>query len=191
MKQKLKAKDLVSIGLLSLLEVVLMYTTPLPFILNPYGLLITPLIHAVVLALVYFLIGAKVQKAGAILIFSTILGLSGMALYYIVSLIVAGIIGEMILKKTGYGDKKGLTIGYMVFAFLNAFALMIPYMFFAETTYANIVRIYGAEYADKAIEVRTMPIMIVLLVVIIIAAFIGAYFSKKILKKHFEKANIV
>jgi len=192
MRNNLKAKDLVMTGVLSLLGVVIMYVVPMPFVINPYGTLISPLIQALFLAIVYFLIGSKVPKTGALLIFCIIMGIAGMALYYIAALFVAGLVVEFIMKKQGYGSKRALTVSYILFAVFNCFAgSLVPYLFFRDATYMQNVQLYGEKYANTVKSVRSQPIMLGLIIAVGIMAFLGTLFSKRLLKKHFEKAGIL
>lgn len=192
MKSNLKAKDLVMAGVFSLLGVVIMYVVPMPLMINPYGTLVSPLVQALFLAIVYFLIGSKIPKAGALLIFCTIMGLAGMALYYVAALFLAGIFVEVIMKKLGYGSKRALTVSYILFAVFNCFAgSLIPYIFFRDATYMQNIQLYGEEYANTVKSVRSGPIMLGMIIAVGIMAFLGTIISKRMLKKHFEKAGVI
>lgn len=191
-RQKLKAKDFVTIGLLALLSIVLMYGVPMIFIFNYYIMVIAaPLLRALILGTVYFLLGVKVPKRWAFLIFSTIFGISGIAIYFIVLMIAAGLLAELILSRTGYGKFKGLTGSYMIFAVMSTFAgSVVPFLFFARQNLQMIEMQYGAEMAQKAQIAQAPLFMAGLLAATAVCAVVGALIGKGILKKHFKAETV-
>ena len=78
--------------------------------------------------IVYFIIGTKVKKPGAILIYSIVRAIMGGYLPYIILFILSGVIAELLLWKMGYGNAKALTISYVINQVLAAFgSTIIPY----------------------------------------------------------------
>ena len=71
--------------------------------------------------IVYFIIGTKVKKPGAILIYSIVRAIMGGYLPYIILFILSGAIAELLLWKIGYGNAKALTISYVINQVLAAF----------------------------------------------------------------------
>ena len=78
--------------------------------------------------IVYFIIGTKVKKPGAILIYSIVRAIMGGYLPYIILFILSGAIAELLLWKMGYGNAKALTVSYVINQVLAAFgSTIIPY----------------------------------------------------------------
>ncbi len=97
-----------------------LYATPITIILMP--------IFALLEGIVYFIIGTKVKKPGAILIYSIVRAIMGGYLPYIILFILSGVIAELLLWKMGYGNAKALTVSYVINQVLAAFgSTIIPY----------------------------------------------------------------
>ena len=123
---KLKIKDIITVVLLALINVIffassVLYATPITIILMP-------VFFALLEGIVYFIIGMKVKKPGAILIYSIVRAIMGGYLPYIILFMLFGVIAELLLWKMGYGNAKALTISYVINQVLAAFgSTIIPY----------------------------------------------------------------
>ena len=74
-----------------------------------------------------------------------------MAIYFIVLMIAAGLLAELILSKTGYEKFGELTGSYIIFTVMSTFAgSVVPFLFFARQNLQIIEMQYGAEMAQKA-----------------------------------------
>ena len=97
-----------------------------------------------------------------------------------------------ILKIKGVENYKGLTIGYMVFCVLANFGGMcVPFLFYAEQTINAYKEMFGAEYLETLTKLVSPKTTVLVLIVTALCACIGAIISKKLLKKHFEKAGMI
>ena len=111
---------------------------------------------------------------------------------YIISCIVAGIIAMLIARTKGVGNYKGLTIGYMIFCVLAGFGGMyVPFLFYADQTLESYEKMFGSEYLGTLTKIVSPMTTVIMLIVIAICGLIGAVISKKLLKKHFEKAGMI
>ena len=106
-RQKLKIKDVITVVLLALINVALFFASALLYA-TPITIVLMPVFFSLIEGIVYFIIGTKVKKRGAILIYTIVRAILGGYLPYIVLYIVSGIVAELILWKSGYGDQKGL-----------------------------------------------------------------------------------
>ena len=99
----------------------------------------------------------------------------------------------MVIAQTkGIQNYKGLTIGYMIFCVLAGFGGMcVPFLFYAEQTIKSYEKMFGSEYMETLTKLVSPMNIVVFLVVIAICALIGAIISKKLMKKHFEKAGVI
>ncbi|MDO5726172.1 MAG: MptD family putative ECF transporter S component [Tissierellia bacterium] len=185
MNEKLKIKDLVLVAAFALLGVVLMYIIPMPFLFTPYTVLISPILQGLFLSIPFFLAGAKVPKRWAMLIYCAIWGIGGIMPYYIAIMVIAGIIAEMLIKNSE-DRAKGLTISFVVAMLCHYIGgTIIPYIFTKEQSMAMIEQMYGADYAAKMADLKTVPFMIIVAILVVIFAFIGSKIAKNFLKRHF------
>ena len=82
---KLKIKDIITVVLLSLINVVIFFASSLLYA-TPITIILMPVFFALLEGVVYFIIGTKVKKPGAILIYSIVRAIMGGYLPYIILL---------------------------------------------------------------------------------------------------------
>ena len=99
---KLKIKDIITVVLLALINVAIFFASSFLYA-TPITIVLMPVIFALPEGVVYFIIGTKVKKPGAILIYSVVRAIMGGYLPYILLFILSGIIAELLLWKIGYG----------------------------------------------------------------------------------------
>ena len=117
---KLKTKDIITVVLLALINVVIFFASSVLYA-TPITIILMPVFFALLEGIVYFIIGTKVKKPGAILIYSIVRAIMGGYLPYIILFILSGVIAELLLWKMGYGNAKALTISYVINQVLAAF----------------------------------------------------------------------
>lgn len=184
MKQKLKIKDIITVTLLSLCNLVI-YSLGTFLYATPITILIMPAFYALLEGIVFYMIGIKVQKRGAILLYCIIQGVFGFYLPYILLHIAAGIIGEIILAKMGYGSMKGIGISYVILQLLACVGSTIyPYVIAKNATIANIEEKNIDLGIDAAGNMITSWGMAAFVVGIVLAAVIGALIGKFTVRKH-------
>ena len=182
---KLKTKDLVTIVLMSLLNIVIFGFGSFLY-LTPITILLMPVFYSLLQGIVFFLLGVKVQKKGAILLYCIIQGVIGFNIPYILMFVLAGFLGEWFLQKLGYGTSKALTLSYVVMQVLACFGSTIyPYAITLQTTLANM-----HDTGDLGVHIQAAGAMIqswgsvVLVLVVIVSALLGALLGKVIVRKH-------
>ncbi len=186
--QKLKIKDIFTITLLTLINVILFMAGSFLYI-NPITILAMPVIFALLEGIVFYVIAIKVPKKGAFLIYCTIRGIMGFYLPYIILYILAGVIAELIMAKFRYGNSKGMCISYIITEVLGAIGgTVYPYVIAYKSFFAD-AETMAAQGANQNILTAANMIQswrcLVLLLAVAIAAFIGSLIAKSILKKHF------
>ena len=144
-----------------------------------------PVFFALLEGVVYFIIGTKVAKAGAILIYSIVRAIMGGYLPYILLFILSGLIAELLLWKMGYGNSKALTISYVINQLLAAFgSTIIPYGIAAKAMADQMVTDGRQDNILAASNILQSWWSVALAVGVIVAALIGAAIGKRIVKKH-------
>ena len=183
-KQKLKVKDIITVVLLALINVVIFFASSLLY-LTPITIVLMPVFFSLLEGIVYFIIGTKIKKPGAILIYSIVRAILGGYPLYIVLFIVSGIIAELILWKTGYGNANGLTVSYIINQILAAVGSTIyPYAIAAEAVEDMMVTDGREDNILAASQMLQSWGWIALLTGTAVAAFIGAMIGRRVVRKH-------
>ena len=188
---KLKVKDIITVVLLALINVVVFFASSLLYA-TPVTIILMPVFFALLEGVVYFIIGTKVKKPGAILIYSIVRAIMGGYLPYILLFILSGLIAELLLWKMGYGNSKALTISYVINQLLAAFgSTIIPYGIAAKAMADQMVTDGRQDNILAASNILQSWWSVALAVGVIVAALIGAAIGKRIVKKHLaaEKIN--
>ena len=181
---KLKIKDIITVVLLSLINVVIFFASSLLYA-TPITIILMPIFFALLEGVVYFIIGTKVKKPGAILIYSIVRAIMGGYLPYIILFILSGVIAELLLWKIGYGNGKALTVSYIINQVFAAFgSTVIPYAIAAKAMADQAVSDGRQDNILKASEILRSWWSVALVAGVIVAAFIGAMIGRRIVKKH-------
>ena len=181
---KLKIKDIITVVLLSLINVVIFFASTLLYI-TPITIILMPVFFSLLEGVVYFIIGTKVKKPGAILIYSIVRAIMGGYLPYILLFILSGVIAELILWKTSYGNGKALTVSYIINQVFAAFgSTIIPYAIAAKAMADQAVSDGRQDNILAASEILQSWWSVALVAGVIVAAFIGAMIGRRIVKKH-------
>ena len=181
---KLKIKDIITVVLLSLINVVIFFASSVLYA-TPITIILMPVFFALLEGVVYFIIGTMVKKPGAILIYSIVRAIMGGYLPYIILFILSGIIAELILWKTSYGNGKALTVSYIINQVFAAFgSTIIPYAIAAKAMADQAVSDGRQDNILAASEILQSWWSVALVAGVIVAAFIGAMIGRRIVKKH-------
>lgn len=181
---KLKIKDIITVVLLALINVVIFFASSLLYA-TPIAIILMPVFFALLEGVIYFIIGTKVKKPGAILIYSIVRSIMGGYLPYIILFILSGVIAELLLWKIGYGNGKALTISYIINQVFAAFgSTVIPYGIAAQAMADQMVSDGRQDNILAASEILRSWWSVALVVVVIAAAFVGATIGRQIVKKH-------
>ena len=181
---KLKIKDIITVVLLSLINVVIFFASSVLYA-TPITIILMPVFFSLLEGVVYFIIGTKVKKPGAIFIYSIVRAIMGGYLPYILLFILSGVIAELILWKTSYGNGKALTVSYIINQVFAAFgSTIIPYAIAAKAMADQAVSDGRQDNILKASEILRSWWSVALVAGVIVAAFIGAMIGRRIVKKH-------
>lgn len=181
---RLKVRDIITVTLLTLINVVIFFVSSFLYAL-PITIVLMPIFFSLLEGVVYFIIGTKIKKPGAMMIYSFVRGILGGYLPYIGLYLLSGVIAEIIMKKTGYGNLKGLTASYIITQVLAGIGSTIyPYAIAAKSMAENPTSDGRSEAILSASELLVSWGAPLLLAGIIVTAFIGAMIGSKIVKKH-------
>lgn len=194
MNNKLQTKDLINLGLFTVLYFVIGCCVAIPIGFVPIFLPILGALWTLVTGIPFMLFLTRVKKFGMVTLMAILsgflMGLTGMGYWGVPVGIVSGLLGDWIMKSGNYKSlQKGL-LGYAVFS-LWMVGTYIPMYFMVEASRADFAASFGDEYADKVMSVMPMWSIALVIAGIFVCAILGGLLGEKILKKHFAKAGIV
>lgn len=192
MKNNLKIKDLVTIGVFAVIYFLVMFGVGMIGMI-PILFLIYPTILGIITGTIVMLFMAKVQKPWALFIFGMLTPLSMFAMghTYVIAVhaLVVIFIAEMIRRMGDFNSFKYNSFSFAIFNTWICGSLM--QMLWAKEKYIEMSMMMGKEYVDALEKLITYPHMALVYLGAIIGGLIGAYIGKLLLRKHFIKAGIV
>lgn len=195
MKNKITGKDLVSIGIFTLLMLVVATIAPILGAIPGMYLMRTP-VAALLCGPVYLMFVARVKKPFCITIMGLICaGIMGLLSFgsvpmflmnlacFILADIIAGIgkYNSMVFNSISY-----IVLGFWTFAQDGAFWYMKDFMI-------EFTRNAGMEEAwlTSTLKLFTVTNLIIVLIITLLSSILSVIFTKKLFKKHFKKAGII
>lgn len=192
--EKLRIKDLVTIGVFTVIYFVLFFVAGMVGII-PILYLAYPTLAGIITGIVVMLFMAKVQKPWGLfllgLICSLIVIAMGNTYIIVIHTVISMVIAELLRKKGEYRSFKYNMLSFAIFnTWICGFLMQIllakdKVIELAET------RGMGHDYIMKLITLLNFRSMILVYIGAIVGGILGAYIGKVFLKKHFEKAGIV
>ena len=192
--EKLKIKDLVTIGVFTVIYFVLMFLSGMIGMV-PILYLAYPAVAGIITGIVIMLFMAKVQKPWGLfilgLICSFIVIAMGNTYIILIHAVISMVIAEFVRKIGGYKSFKYNMLSFTIFnTWICGFLMQI---LLAKDKVIEVAetRGMGYDYIMKLIALLNFRNMIFVYIGAIIGGIIGAYIGKVFLKKHFEKAGII
>ena len=188
--KKLKVKDIFTVVLLALINVVIFFASSLLYA-TPVTIMLMPVFFSLLEGIVFFIIGTKVRKPGAMMVYAVVRGILGGYIPYVLLYFLSGIVSELILRKSGYGSVKGLTISYILCQLCAALGSTIyPYVIAAKSMADMAVTDGRQGNIDAASRMLLSGGWIALLAGVVITAFFGAMIGKRVVNKHLEAVGM-
>ena len=193
MNNKLQAKDLINVGLFTVLYFVLGCCVAIPIGFVPVFLPVLGALWSLICGIPFMLFATRVKKFGMVTIMAILsgllMGLTGMGFWGVPMGIVFGVLGDLVMKSGNYTSAKKTLLGYAVFS-LWMIGTYIPMYFMVEQSHADFAAGFGEEYADKVMSVMPSWSIVLVIAGIFLFALLGGVIGKALLKKHFVKAGI-
>ena len=181
MNNKLQAKDLINLGLFTVLYFVLGCCVAIPIGFVPIFLPILGALWTLITGIPFMLFLTRVKKFGMVTLMAILsgllMGLTGMGYWGVPLGLIFGLLGDLILKFGNYKSAKRSLIGYAVFS-LWMVGTYIPMYFMVEDSRASFAASFGKEYADKVMAVMPMWSIVLVIAGIFICAIIGGMIGK-------------
>lgn len=192
MSERLNVKDLITVGIFSVIIIVLIFIFGMLGYV-PILMLGLPIIAALICGIPYMLFLTRVNKFGMVTLMGLILGivmfLSGHTWVPILVFTLCAFIADCILKMGNYSSLKHSIISHGVFI-VGIMGNMIPFFILRDFYMESMRTSMGADYVNTVAPYLTNEFLIILIVLTFICGLISAYIGKIVLKKHFEKAGI-
>ena len=195
MDNKLKGKDLITIGIYTALYFVINFAFMVAGMI-PIMWILMPALIALFTGIPYMMICNKVKKPGAILIMGTITVLiyyaTGQFTVVILETFTIGcILAEIIRKVTNYKSFLGNTLSFALFS-IGMLGSPLPIWLFKESFFAHIAEVGMSQDYINTLETFTSPVVLIgVFVLTLICAVLGSLFARRITRKHFKKAGIM
>ena len=193
MNERLQAKDLINVGLFTVLYFVLGCCVAIPIGFVPIFLPILGSLWTLITGIPFMLFAVRARKFGMVTLMAILSGLlmgfTGMGFWGVPLGVVFGLLGDLIMKSGGYASFRRTLLGYGVFS-LWMVGTYIPMHFMVEQSRADFAAGFGEEYADKVMSVMPMWSSLLVVAAIFLCALLGGLLGKALLKKHFARAGI-
>lgn len=125
MSNKLQAKDLINLGLFTVLYFVIGCCVAIPIGFVPIFLPILGALWSLITGIPFMLFLTRVKKFGMVTIMGILngllMGLTGMGFWGVPMGVIFGLLGDLILKSGGYKSAKKSVIGYAVFSLATVY----------------------------------------------------------------------
>ena len=154
--KKLQAKDLINVGLFTVLYFVIGCCVAIPVGFVPIFLPILGPLWAIITGIPFMLFATRVKKFGMVwlmaILSGILMGLTGMGYWGVPLGVVFGLLGDWVMKSGAYKSVKKNILGYAVFS-LWMIGTYIPMYFMVEQPRADFAKSFGDEYADNVMSV--------------------------------------
>lgn len=194
MNNKSQAKDLINVGLFTVIYFVLGCCVAIPIGFVPIFLPVLGALWTLITGIPFMLFSTRVQKFGMVTLMAILsgilMGLTGMGYWGVPMGAIFGILGDLIMKSGHYKSASRNILGYAVFS-LWMIGTYVPMYFMVQESYENFVKGFGEEYAKRVMSVMPFWSLILVIAGIFICALLGGLLGKKLMKKHFVRAGIV
>lgn len=195
MDNKLKGKDLITIGIYTAIYFVINFVFMLSGMI-PVMWIFMPTLIALFTGIPYMMICNKVQKTGAILIMGAITVLIYYATGQFTTVILATfaigcVLAEIVRRLTKYKSFSGNTLSFALFS-IGMIGSPLPIWLFKKSFFDHIAECGMSKDYISTLEKFTSPAVLVgVIVSTLICSVLGALIAKKIMNKHFKKAGVI
>ena len=181
MNNKLQTKDLINLGLFTVLYFVIGCCVAIPIGFVPIFLPVLGSLWSLITGIPFMLFLTRVKKFGMVTIMGVLsgllMGLTGMGFWGVPMGLIFGLLGDLILKSGDYKSAKKSILGYAVFS-LWMVGTYIPMYFMVEDSWASFAASFGEEYADRVMAVMPMWSIILVVAGIFVFAILGGLLGK-------------
>lgn len=192
---RLGSRDLITLGVYSVLYVVVMLVAGTPFAFSPVLTYALPVSAAFFCAPVYLLLVAKVPRRGAVAVLGAVVGLvlfvTGMFWLWAVAALALGVVAGEVAALRRFRSPGLNTVSYMVFA-LAPLASYVMVWVNQESYRAYLVgKGTDVAYMDSMFAAASQWLLVAITVGTLLAAWLGTLLGRRMLARHLTRAGIV
>lgn len=190
----LNVKDLIYIGLFTVLIFIFTFIGGMIGFI-PIFMPLVPFLGGLLSGPVIMLFASKIKKKGMLFIEQIIIAIVFVAMghgpWMLVTSVVGGLLGEILLKRGNYNSLKYSRWAFVV-ASISGLGNWIPVFFAREQYIEQMVQMgYSQNYADKMMQVLPYWSLLPLVLLGMIGTYVGCTLGIRLLRKHFIKAGLV
>ena len=192
---RLGSRDLITLGVYSVLYVVVMFIAGMPFAFSPVLTYALPVSAAFFCAPVYLLLVAKVPRRGAVAILGAVVGLvlfvTGMFWLWAVAALVLGVAAGEIAALGRFRSPGLNTVSYVVLALAPLASYVMVWI--NQQSYRAYLVGKGTDdsYMNTMIAAANQWLLVAIVVGTLLAAWLGTLLGRRMLARHFTRAGIV
>ncbi|WP_169740338.1 MptD family putative ECF transporter S component [Actinomyces israelii] len=192
---RLGTRDLITLGVYSVLYVVVMFIAGMPFAFSPVLTYALPVSAAFFCAPVYLLLVAKVPRRGAVAILGAVVGLvlfvTGMFWLWAVAALVLGVAAGEITALGRFRSPGLNTVSYVVLALAPLASYVMVWI--NQQSYRAYLVGKGTDdsYMNTMIAAANQWLLVAIVVGTLLAAWLGTLLGRRMLARHFTRAGIV
>lgn len=192
---RLGTRDLITLGVYSVLYVVVMFIAGMPFAFSPVLTYVLPVSAAFFCAPVYLLLVAKVPRRGAVAILGAVVGLvlfvTGMFWLWAVAALVLGVAAGEIAALGRFRSPGLNTVSYVVLALAPLASYVMVWI--NQQSYRAYLVGKGTDdsYMNTMIAAANQWLLVAIVVGTLLAAWLGTLLGRRMLARHFTRAGIV
>ena len=193
MSKKLEVRDLINIGVYTALHFLCIFIVAMIGFI-PQTFVFAGIIEGFLGAIPLMIFLTKARKPGMLTIMGILLGLitflMGRPWPSVLFGLCAGILADLVWKKAGYQRiGSGPACCAMMMIWLAGMGL--PLFFGYRDSYlASLEQGYGKEYVEAVRSLTPDWMFIGMILMGVVGGFLGGLFAKRILRKHFERADL-
>lgn len=195
-RQHLSGKDLIAIGIFSALFYLFCMVSHMIGGIHPLAWVLSPALAAIFCAIPYLVLMAKVRKPFCAFVMSVVVGLMYLLTgrsnnWALVIYLVVGILAEVIRYISRYKSFLGDAVSYIVVS-LELIGSLLPLWMDSENFLKDALEMgFSQDYVNSCERYTSISTLVVCIFVIVVCAFIGVLVTRKLCKKHFEKAGLM
>jgi energy-coupling factor transport system substrate-specific component len=190
---KLTAKDLINVGIFTLLYMVVLVVLGQLGAILPITQVFGPFYIPFACGIPFMLFLTRVKTFGMVSIMAVLVGLlllvTGQSWVGIVLSVILGVGADLIFKAGNYQSWKFTVLGYIVFSEI-LIATVVPLFFWREVWLERLAKRHDQAWMEQIISLTPSWMFAVMVVLLAAGAVAGAYLGRALLKKHFERAGI-
>ena len=196
MKFDLKVRDLINIGVFTVIYILVLFIFSSFAMFAPWMMFVGWTFSIILDGIVVIFLLARTPKMGALTVMGLFAGLlmltSGHFWATTIACVVLGFIADMVASERGYAQRLNPTRGIIAYAIFTLWYVLplLPYLLNSHVAFEHAAERSGAEKAAQ-IEALFQPWVIgIWSICLIILALIGGWLGTRVAKKHFQRAGL-